>query len=71
MPESLDEMRLRLKGLRGRFLAGAPVEDEMHALADECAALYNQKAKEVAERMGVRPRLITRDRIMRSEIRAR
>ena len=63
----LDLLRRELKALRHRFFQGENVQVEMMAKAKECADLYNLKAKEVAKRMGVKPRLITPDRILRSD----
>ncbi len=58
-------MRAELKALRHRFFQGEEVQTEMYALAEECAKAYNSKAREVAKRMGVKPRLTTADRILR------
>jgi hypothetical protein len=58
-------MRRDLKALRHRFYQGENVSKEMNELAAECAKAYNAKAKEVAKRMGVKPRLTTPDRILR------
>lgn len=66
MSRDLQTVRTELKDLRHRFLNGdVSVKADMEALAKEAAELYNAKAREVAKRMGVRPRLTTPDRIMR------
>ena len=63
--DELNEMRLRLKALRHRFYNGEPeVAAEMNAYARQCADVYNAKAKEIAKRMGVRPRLTTWSKIL-------
>jgi hypothetical protein len=64
----LDSMRRDLAKLRYRFLSGEPVKTDMDLLAQSCADLYNEKARDVAKRMGRKPILITADKILRSEI---
>ena len=65
--DTLKEMRLKLRDLRHRFYNGEPeVADEMNAYARECARFYNDKAKEVAKRMGCNARLTTPDRMLHS-----
>ena len=66
MPRTFEEAKTELANLRGDFLKGLPVKDRMNAVAKEAADLYNEKAKEVAKRMGVKPSLVTPDKLMRS-----
>lgn len=61
----LNQKRLELRDLRRRFFSGEPVKTEMMALATECADLYNAKAKEVAKRLGIKPRLTSPQRVLR------
>ena len=65
LSDVLNDMRHELKALRHRWYKGEPVDVEMKSLAVKCAEEYNSKAREVAKRMGVKPRLTTPDRILR------
>lgn len=62
----LNVMRIELMGLRKRWYAGEAVDAEMNALAAQCAGIYNEKAKDIAKRHGLRPRLTTASKILRS-----
>ncbi len=55
-----------LKKARAAWLqTGSPEHrDEMHRLAQLAADQYNEKATEVAKRHGVKPRLVTKQRML-------
>ncbi|MBL8048152.1 MAG: hypothetical protein JNJ45_05670 [Chthonomonas sp.] len=64
--DDLNSMRSELRRLRKEFLNGNnEARGPMHELAERCAATYNAKAKEIAKRHGVRPRLTTAAVILR------
>jgi hypothetical protein len=62
-------LRSELRVLRHRYLNGdTSAQQAMDAKAQEAADYYNQKARAVAKRLGVAPRLTTAGRLMRSSI---
>lgn len=61
----LATMRHELLALRKRFFNGEPVQTEMNALAQRCADVYNAKAREVANKHGMSPKLTTAAKILR------
>lgn len=64
--QTLDEKRREMLALRKRYYNGDDtVKPDMYRLAQECADMANAKAKELARKHGVRPKLITPDRILR------
>jgi len=65
-PQSdLAVLRDKLRDTRRAFLNGdASQKAPMEALAQECADLYNAKAKEVAKKLGTRPRLVSANKIL-------
>lgn len=67
---TFDEAKDNLKDLRKRWYAGEPCGDQMRDAAKVAADIYNQKAKTVAAKFKMRPRLISADKIMRSIDRA-
>ena len=64
-PRDFDAARRELLDLRARWLKGEPVDARMREVAREAADLYNAKAKEVAAKLGMKPRLVSPDRIMK------
>ena len=61
----LQTIRKQMLEARRRFLTTGEGRDEMMALAETAAALYNEGARRVAAKLGQRPRLTTPDRILR------
>lgn len=66
MQNELQTLRTQMMEARRRFLNGdESARVQMHELAEATAAAYNDKAREIAKKHGMKPRLINAAKIIR------
>lgn len=63
---TFEEAKTNLLDLRKRWYGGEDCSQEMKDAAIIAANLYNAKAKELAAKHRIRPRLVSADHIMRT-----
>jgi hypothetical protein len=67
---TFEDAKTNLITIRRAWYNGTATSETMKEAAKIAADLYNQKAREVARRMGSKPQLTTVDKIMRNVDRA-